>query len=79
MVASAVGGIQDQIVDGQDGLLVSDPADTAAFGAAVRRLLTGPALGRRLGQAAHRRVREEFLDDRHTGQYVALFDAMLAG
>src|SRR5262249_23309228 len=27
IVASAVGGIQDQIVDGQHGLLVADPTD----------------------------------------------------
>ena len=39
VVASAVGGIQDQIVDGESGVLLSDPRDLAAFGSAVVDLL----------------------------------------
>src|SRR6266516_3139409 len=42
IVASDVGGIADQIADGEDGLLVSDPRDLAAFGAALERLLRDP-------------------------------------
>src|SRR5215207_10696060 len=42
VVASRVGGIQDQVVDGETGLLV-DPGDLAAFGRAVRRLLDDPS------------------------------------
>ena len=39
VVGSAVGGIQDQIRDGVDGLLVGDPHDLEAFADAVRTLL----------------------------------------
>jgi trehalose synthase len=39
VLASAVGGIQDQIRDGKDGLLVPDPRDLPGF---ARRLLTAP-------------------------------------
>src|SRR5262249_16947488 len=39
VVASAVGGIVDQIVSDEHGLLIDDPRDEAAFGRAVRRLL----------------------------------------
>ena len=36
VVASRIGGIQDQIDDGVSGELLDDPADLAAYGAAVR-------------------------------------------
>ena len=75
VVASAVGGIQDQIVDGVDGLLV-DPADLAAFGRAVTRLLTDPELAERLGRAAHDRVRAAFLGPRHLSQWMVLVEAL---
>ena len=35
VVGSAVGGIADQIVHGEHGLLVEEPTDLAGFGAAV--------------------------------------------
>ena len=41
VIASCVGGIQDQIVDGRDGLLIADPSDLDA-----RRRIDGQALGR---------------------------------
>ncbi|HYT09039.1 MAG TPA: glycosyltransferase [Mycobacteriales bacterium] len=77
VVASAVGGIQDQIVDGRDGLLVPDPYDLPEFAAAVARELGDPVLARRLGHAAHVRVRDHFLGDRHLGQYAELFETLL--
>ena len=40
VVASRIGGIQDQIVDGETGILLDDPLDLAAYGAAVRSLPT---------------------------------------
>ncbi|HEY7732817.1 MAG TPA: glycosyltransferase [Gaiellaceae bacterium] len=72
VVASAVGGIADQIVDGESGVLLDDPSDLGAFGAAVARLLADPAEARRLGRNARRRVRERFLPDRHLIQYAKL-------
>ena len=39
MIASRVGGIQDQIVDERDGLLIDDPYDLDAAAAAMARLL----------------------------------------
>ncbi len=35
VVASRIGGIQEQVIDGESGLLVDDPHDLAAFGAAL--------------------------------------------
>jgi trehalose synthase len=61
VVASAVGGIQDQIRDGVDGLLIHDPGDLGEFAGALRKLLTDDALAQRLGDAGYRRVQEHYL------------------
>ncbi|RYC13391.1 glycosyltransferase [Nocardioides zhouii] len=73
VVASMVGGIRDQITDGVDGLQVPDPCDLDAFAAVLHHLLSDDDLAARLGQAAHERVRSEYLPDRHLAQYVDLF------
>jgi trehalose synthase len=73
VVASRIGGIQDQIVDGEHGLLV-EPTDLAGFAAAVRRVLSDPALAARLGAAARQRVQEEYLGIRHLSQYAELLE-----
>jgi trehalose synthase len=78
VVASAVGGIADQIEHERCGLLVADPEDLPAFGASVERLLGDPGLAARLGMAARARVLEEFLGDRHLEQYASVLQ-MLAG
>jgi trehalose synthase len=73
IVASAVGGIVDQIVPGEHGLLIDDPRDLASFGQAVRQLLDDPGYAEELGENARRRAVAEFLGDRHLGQYAQLF------
>ncbi|HET8602360.1 MAG TPA: glycosyltransferase [Marmoricola sp.] len=78
LVASRVGGIQDQIVDGESGLLVADPADLTGFAAACVEVLSDSALADRLGLAARERVRDLFLGDRQLIQYVDLFADLLA-
>jgi trehalose synthase len=76
VVASRVGGIQDQIVDGESGILV-DPTDIAAFGKTVGALVLDEERRERIGAAAQERVREEFLGVRHLMQYVELFARVL--
>jgi len=73
VVASRIGGIQDQIEHEKSGLLLDDPNDLAAFGRAVDGLLDNPARAAEMGQAAQERVRAHFLNDRHLEQYVDLF------
>jgi trehalose synthase len=65
VVASRVGGIEDQIEDGRSGILVDDPADLREFGEAVVGLLGDPARARGLGRAAKRRVASLFIPPRH--------------
>jgi glycosyltransferase involved in cell wall biosynthesis len=59
VVASRIGGIPDIVEDGVSGLLVP-PADAAALAAAIRRLLSDPALARRLGEGGRRRLHDRF-------------------
>jgi trehalose synthase len=77
VVASAVGGIRDQIVDGHSGLLAPDPTDLDGFARLVGLVLHDDALAKRLGDGAHERVRTQFLGDRHLLQYAALFQFLL--
>ena len=78
VVASRVGGIQDQIVDGESGVLLDDPTDLAAFGHVLVALVGDQQRCGRLGAAARERVRDHFLGDRHLLQYVDLFDRLVA-
>jgi len=76
IVASAVGGIQDQIENEVHGLLVDDPTDLHAFGVALKRFLHDPDFARKAGERAHVRARDHFLFTRHLSQYLALFDEL---
>ena len=78
VVASRVGGIQDQIEDGRTGRLVTAD-DRREFGDAVDALLADPYAAERMGEAAQIRVRDHFLGPRHLGQYVDLLESLLAG
>jgi trehalose synthase len=77
VIGSAVGGIIDQIPEGA-GVLLPDPRDLDAFGAAVRMLLDEPDKADRMGRAAHAHISENYVGDRHLLRYERLFDAMLA-
>lgn len=76
VIASRVGGIQDQVVDGESGLLLDDPTDLDAFAAALQRVLSDDVLAQGLGAAARQRVLDHYLGDRHLMQYVDLFEAL---
>jgi len=65
VIGTAIGGIADQIVDGESGLLVQDPNDLEEFAGAVLRVLKDPLLSARLGKGAFERAHERFLADRH--------------
>jgi trehalose synthase len=77
VVASRVGGIQDQIEDKTNGVLIDDPHDLAAFGAAVVELLEHQADAQRLGAAARTRVRRELLAHRLLKQQAQLLGRLL--
>ena len=76
VLASAVGGIQDQIVDGESGLLLKDPTDLDSFAKRLQDLLVDEEYARMLGTGARSRVRDLYLGDRHLTQYVDLFEQL---
>ena len=78
VVASAVGGIVDQVVPGT-GVLLADPSDLDSFGDTVTDLLHNPALMERLGTNARRHVLEEFVGDQHLLRYARLIQFLLEG
>jgi trehalose synthase len=67
-VASRSGGLEDQIEDGVNGLLV-DPTDLPAFGAAVTSLLQDPRRRAEIGTRAHDSVVERYLPDSSLEQW----------
>ncbi len=62
VVATAVGGIPEAVIDGETGLLVP-PSAPAALAAAIERLLDEPELGARLGAAGRALVERRFTND----------------
>jgi trehalose synthase len=72
VVASRVGGHQDQIEDDVSGVLVDDSRDLVAFGRAIADLLLDADRARTLGDAGRQRVRDQFLPDRHMARWSTL-------
>jgi trehalose synthase len=77
VVASRIGGIQDQIEHGDSGVLLDDPRDLGAFGAAVTGLLDDQERAERIGDAARERVRGDFLSSRSLLDYLRVVHAVL--
>ena len=78
VVASRVGGIQDQVVDGQTGLLIADPHDLRAFAAAIEELAADPARAAEMGAAGRAHVRDSYLAIDRLREYVELVGALIA-
>jgi trehalose synthase len=78
VIASRIGGIQDQIVDGESGVLIQDPTDPAEVGEAIDWLLADHARASAMGAAAHERVRSIYLGTRHLVQYMDLIAKLIA-
>jgi trehalose synthase len=76
VVAGRVGGIQDQIVDGESGLLV-DPENHRDVGRSITRLIADRRLAARLGAAAHRRVCDAYPPLHHFASEASLLTRIL--
>jgi trehalose synthase len=76
-VASAVGGILDQIEDGRTGWLLQDPTDLAGLGTTLGSVLGDPVRAAAVAAAGRASVQENYLGDRHLEAYVDLFSRLL--
>ncbi|HET6567656.1 MAG TPA: glycogen synthase, partial [Rhodothermales bacterium] len=90
VIASAVGGIPEIVEPGETGILVPftargetdfEPADPDRFSrdlaAAVNRLIESPALRKKMGEQARRRVEEHFSWTRIAEQTLMFYEALL--
>ncbi|WP_437289416.1 glycosyltransferase family 4 protein [Sorangium sp. So ce406] len=72
VVVTPVGGVPEVVRNEEHGLLV--PVDAPdALADAIERLARDPALGRRLGEAGHVRVRDDFSFEKMTRKYEQLY------
>jgi trehalose synthase len=77
MVASRVGGIQDQIEDGVSGVLIDDPTDLRAVARAVDGFISDPERAAEVGKAARQRILDDFLGTRSLVRYMHMIEQLL--
>jgi glycosyltransferase involved in cell wall biosynthesis len=78
LVSSAIGGTDELVDDGEEGLLVP-PGDAAALAAALRRLLGDEELRQRLGDRARERVEREFAPAVMRERIFAIYESLVDG
>lgn len=78
VVGSRIGGIRDQIMDGDSGVLLADPHDLGEAGRAIAGLLADGERARRIGLAAREQVRHHFLGPQHLGRYFEVIRRLIA-
>jgi len=76
VVSSKVGGIAEVCHDGVEGILTL-PGETAAFSAAVGRLLSSPDLRHKMGTAARKRYLSSFTLEHMVSGLVKVYEELL--
>jgi trehalose synthase len=77
VVASRVGGIQDQVEDGRTGTLVDDPRDLPALARAIESILGDPSRCEEMGRAGKERIRDNYLAVDRLREYVGLVETLI--
>jgi glycosyltransferase involved in cell wall biosynthesis len=77
VVATNVGGVAEQVVDGETGDLVP-ASDPEAVGRALVALAADPERAREMGAAGRRRQRERFGGEAMVDEYVRVFEEAVA-
>lgn len=78
VIATAVGGIPEAVVEGETGLLIP-PGDAGAIAAAIRKLLSHNKAALRMGEAGRKRVEELFSLQREVASFDRLYQKLLSG
>jgi glycosyltransferase involved in cell wall biosynthesis len=75
VIASAVGGVPEVVLEGENGFLVP-PADAQALATALRRIAREPDLRARMGANARKTVRDELSIERSVAGYTKLYQEL---
>ncbi len=76
VIATAVGGIPEAVVEGETGLLIP-PSNTTAIMDAIRSLLSDHKAALRMGEAGRRRVEENFSLQKEVSSFEHLYQQLL--
>lgn len=74
VIGGNVGGIKKQIIDGESGFLVNSPDEAANR---IVELMKDEKLRKRIGKAAHERVKKHFLITRHLRDHLEIYSEQL--
>lgn len=77
VVASAVGGMRDQIESGVSGILIDDPTDLRQFGKAVTEILDDRELAHRIGGEAKKSVINQYLAPSNLIRHAEMISGLL--
>lgn len=72
-IATKVTGCVDAVVDGVTGILI-EPDNAPALLEALRQLVNDPALRKRMGQTARKRIEEKFQAETYIRYHISLYD-----
>lgn len=75
VVATAVGGIPEQVIDGQTGILVA-PSDSAAMASTIEKILANPALQKQMGDAGAQIAKEQYSQELQAKRYLDWYQEM---
>lgn len=78
VVATAIGGIPDAVVEGETGILVP-PCDPSALASALRRLVDDPAMRAAYGAAAREVARARFSAEKALHDIQSLYSTLAGG
>jgi glycosyltransferase involved in cell wall biosynthesis len=76
VVATAVGGIPEQVDDGITGLLVA-PEDSSAMASGIERILKSPELSAQMSHAAAAKAKTHYSIELQTERYLTWFEDIL--
>ena len=75
VIASNVGGIPSQVLDGKNGFLL-EPYDYQGFADKIVYLIRNPMEAKKMGQFGKQHVKNNFLITRHLLDYIRLFNSI---
>ncbi|MCK4348292.1 MAG: glycosyltransferase [Thermoplasmatales archaeon] len=76
VVASSVGGIPSQVIDGKDGYLLK-PMDLDGFADKIIHIINNPDVAKKMGQYGRNHVKNNFLITRHLLDYIHLMKKLI--